>query len=440
MVRVPPLPVRFVLLATLLWATLVPAWAAPSADPPYIGVWIDSSASVSDETAQQVVDEIARRNPKPQHVVVLIHGLATTRKESDAQYTRAARDLRTQFEKQGESAVVVGLQWDSAVPKAWIGQVMVGILGFGPKDHPYNQKVELARKTGRMGARQVLLRIQERFPEACLSVMAHSLGCELAHRTVDPEFKDKKATRIPESFRPDKDLNVSLLALCGADLDYDVGFRMAGQGGRGGTLGLVWLTVAILDTVRPTDLVLDARMIVRGTEALGNQFPRLAERQIEALCRQCRLVIDSMNIPSTHAFLKYYTPERLARLAAAAKSLREKQPHDLLKRLSAVASAPASLDKLTPFLDDLDTSVQYYVVWRLEELFCGGPRHLSDGSIYALAGIVGSHPELVERERAKHPCAVVRNGLWPTPRLLQWVTDQLPGRKAPSVTGGFDGP
>ena len=160
-------------IATLIFfGALHPALAD---EVPFFPVWIDGSADLSSEATSALVDEFAEANPDPEHIVVWIHGFATTRDDSDKQFGVLTKRLAESFAKFGRRPAVVGIQWDSAAS--------FNLFSIIPQ---YHGKTLLARKTGRHGARRFLLALQQRFPDAKITLMGHSMGCEVAMAAVRP--------------------------------------------------------------------------------------------------------------------------------------------------------------------------------------------------------------------------------------------------------------
>ena len=91
-------------------------------------------------------------------------------------------------------------------------------------------------------------------------------------------------------------------------------------------------------------------------------------------------------------------------------------------------AAPKDIKTLCGFLRNIDGSVQFYTLWRLESILCAGPVHLSDETLFKFIDTVATNkPMLIDRERARHPCTVIREGYWPSPALVQAILDSLPG-------------
>lgn len=418
-------------LAIVVVLGITPPARAESTDSPFVGVWIDKAATLTDQDIQAALHDMAQRNRQPQQIVVLIHGFATSRARSTDEFAKVATLINREFQARKQSVIVVGLQWESEVTdKGWMNKVIHSTLGLGPKDNPYIQKVWLARNIGRSPARKLFLRIQEKFPKARLNVMAHSLGCDLSRFVLNPIIPDTKTPERLPPYEPDRELNLGLICFCGADVDYDVAVRNKDVAKARGGFEVLWLTVAgAAGAVRPSDGVLDVRSITRGDDAMGNRFPRFTPEQIEHLCSNRKLVLDMGAIPNDHSLVKYFSAARVAQLASACARLADKNAKcELFDLLDRIIAAPKDIKTLCAFLRNIDGSVQFYTLWRLECMLCAGPNHLSDETLVKFMDTVATNNQaLIDRERARHPCAVIRDSYWPSPALVQTILDALPG-------------
>lgn len=430
---------RCLLCAMILLASLGTARAQGSDQSPFIGVWIDKTATLSDEALDAAVNAITARDADPQHIVLLVHGFATNREGSTKQYTKVAGDVLKEYQALGQRAVVLGIQWDSDVgaPGDWLAKV-----ALGGKDNPYIQKVAMSLDVGHVGLRQVLLRIQKQFPKANLDVFGHSLGCQVTMAALNPTAEQTQVAKgTLEPFQPNSPLSLNLICFAGADVDYDSLYRTKVQLQQQGAARLFCLTVAGRGSYRPQDAVLAARRLIRGDAAMGDNFPKLTTQQVDMLCKTRRLVIDVKDVPGTHELLKYYVPARTKRLAALAVALHDPaHPSALLQDLDKILAAPNTREALVPFLSIMDFTAQFYTLWRLENLLCGGAFHISDGYLPRFANEVQERPDQLKAMRFRSPCKVVTEGIWPTPRQMQVILDSMPGAHTPKSSGGFDVP
>lgn len=406
-------------------APTLPNVSQPSADAPYTGVWVDDSATLNDETLDQMVAGVTQQQADPQHIVIFIHGLATPRAVSAKQYQVLSKNAMAQFDKYGQRAAVVGLQWNSDMgpPKLWLKKVIEATLGLS-NDNPYLRKVALARNVGATAGRQMFIKLHEKFPHAAIDVMAHSLGCDVTRNIFAYEIKEGSAKRVPGApeptapFAPTIPIDFNLVAFAGADVDYDLLYKSDTPIQARGVARLFWLTTGGVRNPDDQDLVLTLRGFARG-RALGNSIPHLHRGQIDMLCKTRRIVFDGSDIPENHAFLHYYDDKRLTRIIDASVALTDPGHHcKLLDTLQAVIDAPADPKVLVKFFDERQLAVTYYALWRLEIMLCGQPKHLQDGYLERIALLLHDDPKAIERERWIGPCLVVRQGYWPDSRTM----------------------
>ena len=74
-------------------------------------------------------------------------------------------------------------------------------------------------------------------------------------------------------------LQTGVVALAGADLDYDLLYRnreLTAKSAAG--MKLTWLTVGGIKNPDRRDLVLSLRALARGDRAMGNTIPRMSSR------------------------------------------------------------------------------------------------------------------------------------------------------------------
>jgi hypothetical protein len=407
------------LLAALIAGTLSAGRAAET-QKPFTAVRVDRTTDAPRESREQALKELARQHPSPQHIVVLIHGFDTSLSQSDEQYTQVAADIRSEFQKRGESVAILGVQWDSDVGalRSWLPKAIASHLAKvvgkkGPED-PYKSRVLMARSVGRKGARQILLDVQERFPDAHIHAFVHSLGSEVILNALNPDATVPAGEDSPDSYLPEKRIRLDVAALAGADLDQDVALN--GSGWTPERLPrLFWVTIPEIGAGK--DKVLILRKVTRGKAAIGNSFPRLRADQLDGLIGGRLLVFDTNAIPGGHELVKYYGPKRIADLAETAAALRDpaRTPSPLFKELETVLAAPEQLEMLRPHLASQETSARVYTLWRLERMLCGNSIHLEDGYLMKVAALA-KNPKQLERERQVTTCRLVRAGLWPPQR------------------------
>lgn len=410
--------------AALTLAALGGVLAAPAPpkkdDAPLLYVQVDRKGELAAAEQDGVLKGLAA-GPRPQHLVVLIHGWDTPLYDSDKQYPQMARDTRNAFAARGLSVAVIGVRWasDAGPRRRWlpgtVAHKFVGLLGFprAVRD-PYAGAVPVARATGRRGVRQLLFALHDRYPAARLHLFAHSMGAEVALHAVRPA-----ATPVPKDtviFSPERTLPTDLLALAGADLDEDVALPWETPAVLPPTYSprLWWLTVP--NGGRSSrDRVLVLRKLARGTRAVGNVGPRLRPEQLDAVVRARSFVIDAEDIPRDHDILHYYSRTRLDALAGAAGELQNPKRHTspLLETLDQVLAAPPGTDVLRPYLESHLPTVFLYALWRLEHQSEGHAEHLASGYLTRVAEQARRDPKQLEKLRAESPCQLVRGGLWP---------------------------
>jgi alpha/beta hydrolase family protein DUF900 len=384
---------------------------------PFFPVWIDGGAKLTAEATETLVQDFAQANPDPEHIVVWIHGFATTRADSTKEYTVLAERLNKTFDKVGVTRpAIVGIQWDSAAKLS-----IFTIIG------QYDHITRRARETGRFGARRFLLALQERFPQAKISIMAHSMGCEVTLAALRPKVdfgkKDKE-----NAFEPDAPLTLFAASLLGADLDYDIAAKsrlpLKSHG-----IHLLWLTQDSLFRRDDQDKVLSLRAIISG-KALGAAFPLMTEEQYDSLLGRRAMVFDKRDIPRYHRFLLYYDQERIEHIVRGilVKAGASIEPPEELAEIDAVMEAPNEVEALVPFLDAPLFSGQVYAIWRLEHLLGAGSSNFANGALQRVATAIYHRPKVIHKLRKDSPSPSVQKGLWPTEEGLaragapQWAT------------------
>lgn len=372
--------------------------------PLFIPVWMQNSDPLTDQTLNQVVGEVARVNPNPSHIVLLVHGFDNTQAQSTQQFNEVTPRIQGEFAKRNQTVPVIGVQWNSA-PEG-------GLLDLPGQ---YGDKVVTARSVGRTPMRQLLLKLQERFPKASLDVMAHSMGCELTAAALVPELKfDDESAQIPV-FQPAQDAHLTTATLCGSDLDYDIWFK----GGvafrtQNPRVRFVWMTMSQI-AGDDRDKVLEMRKLARG-QAAGSTFPKMTREQYDTMFSHRAAVFDNTAIPENHAFLDYYSADRLARIVPSVLFIADpKQPEpDELAQLDQILASPNQVKALTPWLDTPQVSNQLYALWKLEQTLCGGSQHFADEYLVGLARKMRNQPRAVLMARPDSPCQTVHDGYWPT--------------------------
>lgn len=388
------------------------------ADLPFVPAWIPQDA-LADDTRDEVLRGVEGQQPNPEHIFVLIHGWLNNRATSTASFAPAAKTIRSLFEERGRRVAVVGLQWDSYVGgvHTYLPQIMAAKLGLAK--NPYVAKVRLARRIGRHAARQLIFALKEQYPEAQIHILAHSMGCEVTGYCVGTRLRAKDPD---PAYRADWPLGLSLVCLAGSDLDSGViNDSQIDERTVQFMPRLTWVTIPRLHEGQQ-DNVLALHSIERGQAAMGNSMPRLKEKQLDLLIGGLRLFYDNEEIPPAHDFPLYYTQKRLTRLVDAIfhmeDPLRHRSPD--LESLEAVRAFPDDKGELMLHLNDASLAVRFFVLWRLEKLICGGEAvHMADGSLASLGLQMYRDPEEATKLLPRHPCPMVRAGLFPTQSMWE---------------------
>jgi esterase/lipase superfamily enzyme len=242
-------------------------------------------------------------------IVVMVHGFDTNREDATSDYTSIARRLRSEAKSAGLQVAPVGVYWNSDagsmgkwLPKA-IGQRVTSLLGFRKAVHnPYLEKARLARQTGRSGLRAVFFRLQEQFPAVPVHVFSHSLGAEVTISALAPETADEQVLSTCE--QPRRPLEVGIVTLAGADVDYDL-FARKSQKQACAALERArvwWVTVP---EKKQADGVLEFRLGAGRGHAVGNRGLKLAQPELDSLLSRRALVVDQGEVPVRHAFTDY---------------------------------------------------------------------------------------------------------------------------------------
>lgn len=394
------------------WVLSLAAWAVPD---PFVPVWIDASARLSPDVVTNVADRVAAESAAPTDLVLWVHGLDTSPQEGLEQYSELSRRLHRSFAHWSREVQVVGVQWDSSTsgfPFAVPGE--------------YEERTRLARRVGRYGLRQLLLGLQSRFPQTRISVMAHSLGCEVYLAAVRPgleyaEWNDAER----EVFEDKSEIRLHAAVWAGADLDYDITAQPVDAPSLD-QLHLLWMTQSSLFRKDQRDSVLDLRAYLRG-RAWGSTFPRMSAEQYNTLLQRRAAVFDGARIPFDHDIMKYYDQDRLDHVTQALLYQADPEhvrPPSEIAGINRVMDAPASDEALAPFLDSLQLSQQIYALWRLERQHGADAKNLASGYLSRVADVLFRTPRLVAGLREGSPSPTVAAGLYPT--TLQLTRAGLP--------------
>ena len=384
------------LFLCLLLALAWPVLAAPSN---LLLVWLGQGQARPQVERSQLLGEISRR--KPASLVLLVHGYGVVREASYQPYEEVARRLATASPR----SLVLGVQWDSAA---------AGDKVPWQTEDAYFKMISRARGVGHQALRQLLIEVQQRFPNLPVVVLSHSLGSEVATAAVYPqlEYHDDAAPTFPGHL-PKKPLRVRLLGLLGSDLDYDLWWKSKLLLPQPARVDLTWMTISSYQGKR--DKALLVRKVSRGL-AGGTALPRMTAAQLDYLVGRRLLMLDGEELGESHDFVDYLSPNRLRRMLQAAGVVSGGSGE--LAELDRVLKAPAKEATLRPWLDHPRLAPRFYAVWRLEHLLCGGSQHLCDETLEEMARKLRITPSEVRRQRKDSACKTLSKGLWPTEKQL----------------------
>lgn len=384
---------------------------------PFVPVIMGKDARLTDDQIAQALASIERLDPHPQQIVVLIHGWDDTRKQSAARYNKATPLVEQAFANCGQRVIVVGLQWPSSAGPAaaylpiFAAHNLASLIGLGGviKD-PYGSCYALARRIGFGGARQLLLALQDRFPQAGLHVFSHSMGTLIAMNAIrpDPAYVHDPFPR----FEPQRALHLGLVCLAASDMDADVFVKDPGLTDDMNRLPrLLWITIPGLFS-KP-DNVLGFHHVLRFKTALGNDGVRLTGLQLDRFIGGMRMLFDE-DTPK-HTFLGTFAPPLLDRLARAAVDLTTSSHLSAdLSQMHDVMREPDTMAALRPWLDSDRLQNRIVALWRLERLIEGRATYLENGYLFKFAHLLEHDPHAAERRVAKSPCLLVRDHIFPS--------------------------
>lgn len=411
------------LLIIAATATAVVRGTADEPVKPFAAVRVARSGEIPPEHREQAIRDLAQQQTDPQHIVALIHGFDTPFFASTEQFSEVAPRVRAEFERLNERAAVLGIQWDSNVGprRKWLpavfGHYAFNLIGLGKMIRdPYTSRIPIARTLGRTGLRQLLFDVRDRFPNARMHVMAHSMGAEVAAHAINPEYTPLKADT--PVYLPERPLSLDVVALAGADLDFDSGARSRPVNPAAAPK-MLWITLPKVGSKK--DKILTLRKKARSKAAVGNAVPRFRQDQYDTLIGRRRMIFDTIDIPANHALVAYFSSGRIHRIADMAVGLRdpEHNPSALLKQLDEVLAAPADTKAIAPHLFGGETAPKVYALWRLEHLLCGSSAHMSDGYAEKVLSRTLKDPAWLDGEREQSPCKVVQGGFWPPADVVE---------------------
>ncbi|MCA9777530.1 MAG: alpha/beta hydrolase [Candidatus Eremiobacteraeota bacterium] len=372
----------------------------------FASLWVDETAVVTPEAVNETVAALKKQQAQPQHVIVMIHGFDVDRNYSTTQFDALAERLGKQFAPTDKVAYA-GVQWDSANDKS-VFQM----------DKVYWEKISVARSTGRGPTRDLLAAIRKEFPNTHISILAHSMGCEVLAAAIVPEIKYDDQVPFVETAHPDKKLPLLMAVMCGSDLDFDIWAKShVAPDSKEKRSKMTWSTVVPYDGRK--DKVLSVRGGVRG-RAAGTSFPKMTLEQLDDVVSTRHMMLDNKDIPEDHAFEKYYNEARLARIVPVMKYLsnpKTEKPEEIAE-LDKVLAAPGSYEALQPFLDSGRYGPLFYALWRLERVNCKDARHLCDGTLEKVGRMLKDQPKMVWKEQGTTECVSVKSEQFPTEKMM----------------------
>lgn len=372
--------------------------------PPFAPLRIDETATVKPTVLEQTLAEVKAQEERPNQLVVLIHGYDMGTTESSQLYESLSKGLKSRLYP--EPTAVVGVQWASG-----------GTSLLNPRGD-YFRTLGRARDIGRGPIRQLLLELSERHPGVPISVMAHSMGCEVALAAVVPEIPYSQYQPAGGIYQADQEISLAMAAFLGSDLDYDVWYK-AGEAGQKwfARCRLTWATVT--DPSSQGDRVLSLRARLRG-KAAGALLPRMTEAQLEQALLSRGFYLDGQQVPSNHQFDAYFSPSRIGRLAAALKFITQpgaQEPEELAAMRAAVEAAD-DMNILLSYLDSPFAGAAFAALWRVERINCGNARHLVDQTLENAILMLANSPQAVWREQAHSQCVTMRKAQFPTDAMM----------------------
>ena len=401
MVEVRGIAIRWILiLAVLLGPALAQEQPTSLALPSHAVLWVDDSATVTSEMLGQTLLEVSQQENEPQQIVVMLHGYDMGPEESSGHYRRLTEQVRRGLSP--DRVALVGLQWASG------GNSLLNPAG------DYFNTLRRARAVGRGPLRELLLALQESHPGVPITLLAHSMGCEIAVAAVVPEIGYGEHAPEGEAFEPEREIPIALAAFVGSDLDYDFWHKSGAAGLKWfDRCQLTWATVS--DPTAVADRVLSMRARIRG-KAAGALFPRMTEEQLDKVIPLRRFYLDGRQVPSNHALDAYFDDSRLARILAALKFLTQPgapEPEELeaTRTVLELADEPRFL---LPYLDSPYAGAAFTALWRLEYLNCGSSRHLADQTLEEAVLLLPDRAKAIWPLQARSECVTLRKGQFPT--------------------------
>jgi hypothetical protein len=245
-----------------------------------------------------------------------------------------------------------------------VGSRITSLLGFkNAVKNPYLEKVAYARQVGRTGLRSILFKLQDTMPDTPVHVVAHSLGAQVVVSGLAPEASvTASSDEITERGRA---LNLGVVTLAGADVDYDA-FDRDRKNSVERALGQAqvwWITVPEKKTA---DGMLELRRGAGRGDAVGNRGLKLSKHDVDRLLRRRGLVIDMGDVPVKHGFADYLGAKRVEALTRSYCYLADRKSAEGSVSMLAALDQVLSSDPSSLRVADGDPcSQRLYKTWRL---------------------------------------------------------------------------
>ena len=397
-------PSLVVLFALLLFTLAVGSSVQAKGGRPLVLAWMGDGRPLSDQTLNSLVQEMARQQAHPDHIVFLVHGYSDTRKDSAKIFQSVSGLIDRTFRQRHRRVLVVGLQWHAALSGNQVPWKMM------PQ---YLKGVARARAVGRVPMRQLILRLRQQYPQAQMSLYTHSLGCEVGVACAYPNLNYPDTLERTEALQPEQQLSFNEIVLAQADLDYDIWYQSQVQVFPRPAAKMLWLTVA--PYVKHADDTLQKRALARGKPG-ATRFPRMTVQQYDQLFKNRAVLFDGKNLQQSHSFVSFFNKDRLNRIVDTAIYLSGRggpKPGELVE-MDKILALPKQIKPLLGWLDSPNLSSRVYALWRLEGIVDGGSEHFADETLDKVHLLMKNTPRQVWEERKTSSCASVRKGYWPT--------------------------
>ena len=383
-----------------LWLVLFVCSCSALAQESYRSVRLPN-AEILDESA---VRAIVESSAPPDQILLLIHGYDMGAEESGRKFEELSRTLRSELKPR--EVLILGLQWDSG------GHSILNPLG------DYFDTLQRARTLGRGPLRQILIGLQEEHPEVPITVLAHSMGCEVTLAAVAPEINYTEQPPTGPTYQANQGVRLAFATFAGSDLDYDI-WHKSGSAAMNwfNRVGLTWITVSAPAT--QGDKVLSFRTRLRG-KAAGSLMPLMTEQQLDTVLPSRKLTLDDKDVPVDHELDSYFRPARVKRLVETLLFLTDlgDEPPEL-SAIQAALDAPNELPPLKKLLDSPHAGAAFVALWRVEHLLCGSSAHLADRTLEKAVLLLADHPKAIWALQDHSECKTLHHALFPTEQTMR---------------------